>query len=152
MAGYKRSRICPSVRSMKRPETRGVPISYHTRDIFVAIAECRCNILSPIKRCSHEDRFWVTIRGLIRVRSLEQYKNQRDELVPRGVYVPKVIVNPLRLLTPVARQFPRTQKRLSLPLLNPREKGLGMVTTCPSRLSQKSRPYLSGCSRSHPNS
>lgn len=63
-----------------------------------------------------------------------------------GVHVPKVIVNPPRLLIPVARQLPRTQNSPK-ELPNPSEMGRGMVTTCPSRLSQKSRPYLFGCNR-----
>lgn len=65
--------------------------------------------------------------------------------LPSGIpSEPKVIVNPPRPFLPVTGQSPWTQNSPNL-LGKPREMGLGTTTSCPSRLSQKSRPYLSGC-------
>lgn len=55
-----------------------------------------------------------------------------------------MIVNPPRPFPPVTGQSPWTQnspKRFG----KPRAIGLGTTTSCPSRLSQKSSPYVSGC-------
>jgi hypothetical protein len=68
--------------------------------------------------------------------------NQNDYI--RRWIIPKVIVNPPRAFFPVTGQSPWTQNSPNL-VWNPREMGFGTTTSCPSRLSQKSSPYWSGC-------
>ena len=90
-------------------ERRDILISYHTRGIAVGIAERGFNNPGPVKRPSHYDCFWVTIRDTIG--SWKSRQNQGGELGRRGVCAPKLIDRPPRLLTPVASQLPRTPVR-----------------------------------------
>ena len=41
---------------------RGILVGYHTRDVVMDVTERRRDILGPVKRCSHYNRFWITIR------------------------------------------------------------------------------------------
>lgn len=47
---------------MRHPKVRGVLVGYHTRNVVMDITERRCDILGSVKRCSHYDCFWITIR------------------------------------------------------------------------------------------
>ncbi len=62
-----------------------------------------------------------------------------------GKILPSVIVRPPRLFKPVTAQSPRTHISPKL-FGKSKATGFGIVTSCPSRLSQKSIPNLSGCS------
>jgi hypothetical protein len=121
-------------------EKYNILVCHNSRDVAKSHTYSHLGIPGFVERCTDEDCFGVAIRNPIRTCSGQVNRNYYSG---RSI-IPKVIVRPPRPFFPVTGQSPWTQNSPNL-FWKPREMGLGTITSCPSRLSQKSSPYWSGC-------